>query len=81
MATILIHRGAGGGGSGSDANYVHDQQVASAAWSVVHNLGKFPSVTVVDSAGSVVVGDPLYVSANSLSIFFTAPFAGKAYLN
>jgi hypothetical protein len=42
----------GGGGGGSDAYYRHVQSVAAAVWTVVHNLGKFPSVSVVDSTGT-----------------------------
>jgi hypothetical protein len=57
------------------------QTVASAAWVVVHNLGKFPSVSVVDSSGHLVLGDVQHNSANSLTIYFSAAFAGTAYLN
>jgi hypothetical protein len=38
-------------------------------------------VAVVDSAGSVVFGDVVYISANVVSITFVAAFGGKAYLN
>lgn len=65
----------------ADKTYVHSQPNASAEWSVVHNLNKFPSVTVVDSAGSIVVGDVEYVNMNTVVIKFMAPFSGKAYFN
>jgi len=61
--------------------YVHDQTQASAAWLIQHNLGKLPSVSVVDSAGNIVVGDVRYLDINSILISFIAPFCGKAYLN
>lgn len=61
--------------------YTHTQASASATWTITHNLNCFPSVTVVDSAGSVVVGDIVYISANVVSITFVAAFGGKAYLN
>jgi hypothetical protein len=32
-----------------DAFFSLDQQVALATWTVAHNLGKYPSVTVIDS--------------------------------
>lgn len=67
--------------AGSDANYVHDQLLASATWDVIHNLGKFPAVTVVDSAGDVCIGDVHYVSANRVALAFRAPFSGQAFLN
>lgn len=65
----------------ADAKYTHDQVAPSAAWSVVHNLGKFPSVTVVDSGGTVVIGEIQHTNANNLSVLFSAAFSGKAYLN
>jgi hypothetical protein len=68
-------------GSGSDANYVHDQQVASDLWDITHGLGKYASVTVVDSAGDVCIGEVHYLNANRLTVAFRAPFSGAAYLN
>lgn len=70
-----------GGGAGSDAKYVHDQAIPSATWNITHSLGKYPSVTVVDSAGSVVEGEISYTDANSLVLTFVGGFAGKAYMN
>lgn len=66
---------------GGDASFTFVQTVASATWIVQHNLGKFPAVTVVDSSGHEVVGDISHSNPNSLTIFFSAPFAGSAYLN
>jgi hypothetical protein len=68
-------------GSGSDAKYTHSQDAASDTWTVNHNLGKYPSVTVVDSANSVVIGDIDYTSLNSLTVAFSAAFSGKVYCN
>lgn len=62
-------------------SFVFDQQVASAVWVVVHNMGKFPSVTIVDTANDQVEGEVRFNSNNQLTITFTAAVAGKAYLN
>lgn len=62
-------------------NYVHDQQVASNSWVVPHSLNKFPSVSIVNTANQVVVGDITYNSLNQLTITFTSPISGKAYIN
>ena len=62
-------------------HYTHNQAVASATWNVAHNMGKYPSVSIVDSSGDEVEGDVNYVSLNQLTISFTAAFSGKAYLN
>jgi hypothetical protein len=55
--------------------------VPAALWDVIHPLNKRPSVTVVDSAGSVVVGAVEYLSDSEIQITFSAAFAGLAYLN
>lgn len=64
-----------------DQTYIHTQNVASDIWTIVHNLEKYPSVTVVDSAGSVVIGDVLYSDNNTIVLAFQGAFSGIAYLN
>ena len=64
-----------------DLNYTHNQGAASATWTVTHNLGKRPSVTVQDSANDQVDGDVVYNDLNTLTITFSAAFSGFAYLN
>ena len=68
------------------ATYAHNQNSVSNTWVIVHNLGKFPSVTVVDSGGTVVTGNVVYDSNNQITLTFFAngnlvAFSGKAYLN
>lgn len=70
-----------GPGTGVDAHYVHDQNVPSATWTVVHNLGKHPSVEVVDSAGTLVVGQVVYLNNTTCEVHFAMPFSGTAYCN
>lgn len=65
----------------SDKFFVFEQVVASNRWTVNHNLDKYPSVTVVDSAGTIIIGEVAYLSRNDLRITFQSAFAGKAYLN
>lgn len=64
-----------------DANFVFTQGIPSATWNITHNLGKFCSVTVVDTSKQIVIGDITYVNDNSLTITFSAPFSGQAFLN
>jgi len=61
--------------------YVHDQQVASATWVVTHNLNKFASINIVDTANDEVMGDVTYNSLNQITLNFSAPVSGKAYIN
>lgn len=67
--------------SGSDKYFEFIQASPSVTWSVNHNLNKFPSVTVVDSAGTQVIGDVHYSDKNNLTITFINQFSGKAHLN
>lgn len=60
--------------------YIHTQAVAASTWSITHPLGGRPSVTIVDSAGTTVVGEVVYNSDTSVTVLFTSPFSGQAYL-
>ena len=64
-----------------DKTFVYNQATSSDVWEIEHNLDKYPSVTVVDSGGSVVVGEIVYINKNNVRITFTSAFSGKAYLN
>lgn len=66
---------------GKSTTYTHNQLAAAKTWDINHNLGKFPSVSIVDSAGTVVIGDVTYVDSNNIQLSFTSDFSGVAYLN
>jgi hypothetical protein len=66
---------------GQDKQYEHIQSPASATWTVAHNLGKVPSVTVIDSTGRQVFGGVQHTDTNNTILTFSAPFSGKAYFN
>lgn len=63
------------------SNFVYTQAIPATVWEIEHNLGKNPSITVVDSANSVVQGDYTYVDLNHCVLTFQYPFSGKAFLN
>ena len=65
----------------ADKHFTFVQSSAAATWSITHNLGKFPSVSIVDSGNTIVHGDIDYTNENALTITFSAAFGGKAYLN
>jgi len=64
----------------SGSTFVYEQMVSSAHWIIDHPLSRYPSVVVVDTAGSTVIGEVVYISLNRVEIQFSAPFSGKAYL-
>lgn len=61
--------------------YRHNQAAPATVWSITHNLGFYPAVTVQDSAGSVVYGDVAYVDVNNVTITFDSAFGGYANLS
>ena len=66
---------------GGDKNYVHEQSSPSTTWTVNHNLNKRVAVSVVDSAGTVIICDVRYVSDNQVVLTFDAATSGNAYAN
>ena len=69
------------GSSSGDKTFIFTQTAPSTEWTVQHDLEKFPSITVVDTGKTVVVGDYTYVDNNNVILSFSAAFAGKAYFN
>lgn len=64
-----------------DKYFTYHQQLSSETWTITHNLGKFPSVTIVTDAKRVVMGDITYVDENQVVINLSAPFSGYAFMN
>ena len=64
-----------------DKNFVFEQGVPSAIWTIQHNLNKFPSVTSVNNNKVQMYGEVTYIDENNLTINFSAGFSGKAYIN
>ena len=69
------------GGVSQDAHFVYTQSSPSAQWVITHNLAKYPSVSVVDSADNIVVGETQYDSINQVTLTFAGAFSGKAFFN
>lgn len=64
-----------------DKNFVFTQDTPSAVWNINHNLGKFPSVSVVNINNVLLYGQVTYIDSNNITIEFSAGFSGKAYMN
>jgi hypothetical protein len=69
-----------GGAAGNTRRHIHTQASASTNWVITHTLGGKPSVTVVDSADTLVIGEVKYDSDTQVTVSFTAAFSGFAYL-
>ena len=76
---------------GLDKTFIFSQSQPQTVWGnpstpegvryVRHDLNKFPSVTVVNSANEVVIGNVKYITADQVQLTFSAAFSGKAYFN
>jgi len=69
------------GSGGSDASFEFVQAQPADTWTINHNLGKFPSVTIVDTAGDEVEGNVNHISNTQVVLSFSAAFSGRAFLN
>ncbi|MGH7746319.1 MAG: hypothetical protein ACREQ5_16395, partial [Candidatus Dormibacteria bacterium] len=79
--TAVVAAGAAGpaGPAGTgDRHFTWAQSVAAATWTIAHSLGKYPSVSVTDSAGNKVFGGVAYLDANTVQLTFSAAFGGFA---
>lgn len=65
--------------AGADLSY--SQSFNASVVVVAHNLGKFPSVTVINSAGDEVEGGVVHNSLNQLTLTFSGSFVGTVYCN
>ena len=61
--------------------FIFEQGVASDSWTINHNLNKFPSITIVDSAGNVFYPAVQYIDENNCIAKMNGATTGKAYLN
>ena len=61
--------------------FIFNQVAPSNQWNITHNLGKFPSITVIDTGDTVVSGEYIYDNNNQVTLNFSVPFSGKAFLN
>jgi hypothetical protein len=67
-------------GSGGDKTFTQAFASVSSV-TVTHNLGKYPAVSVLDSAGDECEGDVDHLSVNQFTVTFSAPFSGSVICN
>lgn len=68
-------------GVSGDKHFTHEQSTPSATWTITHNLGKNPAVTIVDSSGNEWQTAIEHVSPNQCVVRFSSAFSGRAFLN
>ena len=50
------------------------------SWQIVHNLNKYPNVTLTDWDYNVIVADIKYVDKNKIIVNLSEPICGRAFL-
>lgn len=68
------------GDIGTDKNYFATLS-GETDITITHNLDKYPSVTIIDSAGDEVHGEYKHLNTLSTRLKFSAGFSGKAIFN
>jgi hypothetical protein len=61
-------------------SYTHSQPTPSDIWTINHNLGFNPSVTIFDSNSEEMDGDVTFPTLNQVIIYFISPVSGSARL-
>lgn len=62
-------------------NYTHTQTAAASTWVINHNLSYPPAVTTVTTEKQSVFGDVRYTGDKQITVYFSVPFSGYAYLS
>lgn len=65
-------------GPAGGSAYTHVQGSPSATWTVTHGLGRYASVTIIDSTGAEVEGEIQHDSVDACTLRFSSAFSGRA---
>lgn len=68
-------------GPSGDLSYTHNQLSASNTWVINHNLGKYPAITLRDSAGSEFDARVQHVNNNQAIAHLSYAVSGTAHAN
>jgi hypothetical protein len=61
--------------------YTHTQNTVSSTWTITHNLGFYPNVVTLDSAGTIIEGGIAFDNVNQITVSFSIATSGIAYLS
>lgn len=77
--TVVIERTVtiGVASAGGDTGFTMVQASGSATWTVNHNLGFRPDVSVLTPGGSEMIAEVVHISINQLRVYFSAPKTGS----
>ena len=75
--TLAVGQGPAGPPGSVGGQFTFTQASPSATWTVNHNLGFRPNVSLITLGGAEVWGEVLHVSANQVLVTFDGPIAGQ----
>lgn len=78
---IKINSTFSGGGSGSDSNFVHTQNIATISQNINHNLNKLCSVQITDLTGEIIDVVWKHIDLNNVLVTPTIPTTFKVICN
>lgn len=64
-----------------DERFVYQQPMPLDEWVINHNLNRLPIVFIVDTAGTIITGQIIYIDLNNVGVYFNSTVAGTAYLH
>lgn len=67
--------------SAKDTNFEFIQSEPSNEWTIVHNLNKYPSVTIIDSSNTQIFASVNFIDKNTVKLNFNGLTSGIASLN
>jgi hypothetical protein len=62
-------------------SFTWEQQTNEIVWTIQHNLGYRPNVSIIDYGRNNIEADISHVDVNELTITFTSATSGYAYLS
>lgn len=58
--------------------FSHQQMTASLQWTIAHNLGRYPAISVFSLGGQEIEADVINLSTNVAQVNFNLPVTGTA---
>jgi len=65
----------------TDKSFIHKQTAPLAQWVILHELEKYPSVSVVDAFKNKIDSEIIYTNINTVTVNLAKAASGYAYLN
>jgi hypothetical protein len=78
--SIYVGRTVAAAATGGVDTFIFTTVTASTEWNIVHNMGRYPEVTLVDSSNRVMMADITYININTVRVDFAYATGGSAYL-